>query len=145
MPEVRIKTDFGEIVIPFNEISELQKGLQDIEKVIQIVNAKIGKISKKPKVKTGFEDIYTINDDGSVSILKPAEKTENIGIVLFAYDPVPLKPKVIATYSGAKNAKDLLRKAKYFDKLEYGTYKLNAEGLTWIVNTVFPKLRANKR
>ena|SRR3990172_811803 len=143
MPEVRIKTDFGEIVIPYNNLSDLENGLKDIDKVIETVNAKVGKIKDKPKVKTGFEDIYRINDDGSVSILKPGSKTENIGIVLFAYDPTPLKVEIISLSSGVKKAQDFM-KGKYFDRLEYGYYKLNADGLFWVVNDVVPKLKKAK-
>jgi len=145
MPEVRIKTDYGEIVVPFTTISDLETGLKDIEKVNQIVNTNVGKIKRKPKVKTGFEDIYLINDDDSVSILKPGEKTENVGIVLFAYDPIPMKILDVKNYSGVKNAKENLNQAKYFDNVGKGLYKLNSTGLAWLVNSVFPKLRKNKK
>lgn len=145
MPEVRIKTDFGEIVIPYNNLSELESGLKEIDKVIEIVTAKVGTIKEKPKVKSGFEDIYIINDVGSVSILKPGSKTENIGIVLFAYDPTPLKVEFISNSSGVKNAADFLGKGKYFDRLEHGFYKLNSTGLNWIINEVLIKLRKNTK
>lgn len=141
--EVRIKTDFGEIVIPYNNVSDLEKELADVDKVIEVVSAKVGTIKEKPKVKPGFEDIYNINEDGSVSILKPGGKTENIGIVLFAYDPIPLKVEFIAKSSGVKKAKDFLR-GKYFDRLEHGHYKLNADGLSWIINQIIPTLRGGK-
>lgn len=143
MPEVIIKTDFGEIVVPYNNLSDLENGLKDIDKAIEIVNAKVGTIKAKQIVKAGFEDIYRINDDGSVSILKPGGKTENVGIVLFAYDPTPLKVEFIAKSSGVKNAKDFL-KGKYFDRLEHGYYKLNSDGLSWIINQIIPKLRGKK-
>ncbi|MEM3112539.1 MAG: hypothetical protein QXY90_05820 [Candidatus Anstonellales archaeon] len=146
MPEVRIKTDFGEISIPYTEVSDLEKGLANIDKVIEIVNSKTGTIKskEKPKVKLGFEDIYTINDDGSVSILKPGTKTENIGIVLFAYDPQPLKTDLISYSSGVTRSHDYMKGSKYFDRLEHGYYKLNAEGLSWIINEVVSKLRKPK-
>ena len=147
MPQVRIKTDFGEIVIPYNDISELQKGLNDIDKVIETVNTKFDLIKPKEslKVKQGFEDIYTINHDGTVSILKSGNKTENIGIVLFAYDPAPLKVKFVAESSGVIKAKDIIKDPKYFERKEYGSYKLNADGLKWITSVVIPKLRETKK
>lgn len=147
MPEVRIKTDFGEIVVPYNDLAELEKGLIDIDKVIELVNSKIGSITPKEKlkVKPGFDDIYIINHDGTVSILKPGNKTENIGIVLFAYDPTPLKVKFIASSSGVAKAKDILKSTKYFERKEHGLYKLNADGLTWITTKVIPNLRGEKR
>lgn len=143
MPEVRINTDFGEIVIPYNNVSELEKGLTDVDKVIETVNSRVGtvKSKEKPNVKPGFEDIYSINYDGSVSILKPGTKTEYIGIVLFAYNPTPLKVEFISNSSGVKNATDFLSKGKYFDRLEYGSYKLNSMGLNWIINEVVPALK----
>jgi hypothetical protein len=146
MSEVRIKTDFGDIVIPYTEVSDLEKGLVNIDKVIEVVNSKVGTIKsrEKPKVKPGFEDIYTINDDGSISIIKPGNKTENIGIVLFAYDPMPLKVQFIAKSSGVSKTRYILKSAKYFDRLEHGYYKLNADGLSWIVNDVVQKLRKPK-
>ncbi|WP_133124032.1 hypothetical protein [Nitrosotalea sinensis] len=143
MSEVRIRTEFGEVVIPYNEVSDLEKGLANIDKVIEIVNSKVGHLKgkEKPKVKFGFEDIYTINDDGSISILRPGTKTENIGIVLYAYDPKPLKTDLITLFSGVKQSQDYMRNSKYFDKLERGYYKLNAAGLSWIINEVVPKLK----
>lgn len=143
MQEVRIKTNFGEIVISYSNLSELENGLKEVDKVIEIVTTKIGTIKETPKVKTGFDDIYRINDDGSVSILKPGGKTEHVGIVMFAYDPTPLKVEFIAQSSGVRNAKDFL-KGKYFDRLEYGFYKLNSTGLNWIINEVVEKLRKSK-
>lgn len=146
MPEVRIKTDFGEIVIPYNEISDLEKGLANVDKIVETVNSKVGTIrsKEKPKIKPGFEDIYTINDDGSISILRPGTKTENIGIVLFAYDPKPLKTDFITLSSGVKQSQDYMKGSKYFDKLERGYYKLNADGLSWVINEMVPKLRKPK-
>lgn len=141
MPEVRIKTNFGEVMIPYTNLTDLKSHMKDIDKVIEFVNSQSlpGFDSKKIDVKPGFEKIYTINNDGSVSLLKAGTKTENIGIVLFAFDPEPLKVEVIKKYTSISKPSDFM-KGKYFNKLEHGSYKLSTEGLNWITGEIGPKL-----
>ena len=141
MPEVRIKTNFGEVVVPYTNLNDLKKNMNDIDKVIEYVNTQSlpGADSNSMNVKPGFEKIYTINNDDSLSLLKTGTKTENIGMVLFAFDPSPLKTEIITKYSGVKKPADFM-KGKYFQKLEFGSYKLSSEGLNWITGEVKPKL-----
>jgi len=149
MPEVRITTDFGEIVIPYNNLAELDAGLADVEKVVELVSSKLAGITiETRKPKRGYEDVYEINKDGSVSILKPGNNVENIGIVLFAYDPTPLKVEFIEHSSDVKDPQKTIGAKyyeKYFEKVRYGVYKLKADGLKWIVDDVIPKLRGTKQ
>lgn len=138
--ELIIKRGGFDVVVKFEKKEDLEVELKDIDEIIKTAEKFTIPSGPVAHVKPGFEDIYHRNSDGSVSILKPGGKTENVGIVLFAYDPEPLATELIGKYSGVKDCSRFLR-SKYFEKTSYGKYKLSAEGLAWLTGTVIPKIR----
>jgi hypothetical protein len=131
--EVRVRRGNFEIVIPFENENELKEGIDGLPGVFKIIEENVGNLAEESReVKAGWEQIYEVNKDGSVSIIAPpGDKTENIGIILFAYDPTPLSIKDISLWSGVKNATDFIR-GKNFERIGRGQCKLSSEGLKWI-------------
>ncbi len=152
MPEVRIKTDFGEVVIPYNNIEELENGLKEIEKVVELVSSKAANIIKKESVqqKTGFEDLFSLTSDGLVEIKKaPDSEVKTVALVLFAYHPNGASTKQISKSSGVGNVSSriLTHSAykKYFRKLGKKNYGLSQEGLEFVTKEIIPKLRGKEK
>jgi hypothetical protein len=148
MPEVRIKTSFGEVVIPYSSLEELEQGLTDLERVIQLVQSKTPNIvpPEPRRPKPGYEDIYTFTPSGRVELLvAPANRGELVGLVLFAHDPERIPTDVLEHEVGiAKVVSAVLtlpHYKKYFVRLDRGTYCLSPDGRTWIVTEVIPALR----
>jgi hypothetical protein len=146
MPEVRIKTDFGEVVIPYNNLSELELGLQDIDKVTELVAKKAGNVVKA-RTKTAFEDIFGFASGGLVELYKtPDTELKTVVLVLFAYHPAGATTEDIFKSSGVKDAARNYLTAggskKYFSKLSKGRYGLSQEGLVFATTRIIPELRS---
>jgi hypothetical protein len=148
MPEARIKTTFGEIVIPYTNLDDLGKGLADIDSVIKAVEVKVGNILPlEPRApKPGLEDIYRFTYSGRVELLgAPGKQTDTVGLVVFAHDPEPVPSAILEQETGVEGVvRNILTTGaykKYFLRLADGRYTLTPEGKTWVVEQVIPKLR----
>ena len=149
MPEVRIKTDFGEVVIPYNNMNELELGLQDLDKVIDTVSKKALNIVKT-KSKTGYEDIFGFTQDGLVDLYNaPSYALHRVILVLFAYHPRGATVEQVSKSSGVKQvARNYLTPSsyrKYFTKLSKDEYGLAQEGLSLVTSKIIPELRARMK
>jgi hypothetical protein len=148
MPEVRIKTSFGEVVIPYSNLEELEQGLRDVEEVIRLVQSKSSSIvpPEPRRPKPGYEDIYTFTASGRVELLvAPANRGEAVGLILFAHDPERIPTESLEQEAGIiEVVRTVLTNAyykKYFVRLDKGTYSLSPDGRAWIMNEVIPALR----
>lgn len=148
MPEVRIKVPFGEIVVPYSTVDELEAGLGDIKKVLETVQSKARNVTltepRNPKV--GFEDIYRFTPSGRVELLvAPGKQGESVGLVLLGHDPEPPKSDVLEEETGVqKVVRNVLTTGaykKYFIRLSDGRYTLTPEGKAWVADQVIPRLR----
>lgn len=152
MPEVRIKTDFGEVVIPYNNIDELREGMKNIEEVVELVNSRVNGIVQKEirKPKPGYEDLYSFTADGLVEILKtPDSELKTVIMVLFAYHPKGATIQQISESSGVRQVARKYLSAgsykKYFVKMSKDNYGLSQEGLEFATSRITPELRGTKQ
>lgn len=148
-----MKTLFGELVVYFDTVEELEKNLKDIDldTLADSINEKLGKVIVREirQPKPGFENIYRFTFNGLVELLKvPDSDPTTIGLVLFAYDPYPASTQQIALSSGVREASVVLgqpRNARYFNRVAKGLYSLTKEGKTWVLEEIVPKLRAKEK
>jgi len=148
MNEVRIKTGFGEVVVPYSKQEELEQGLADIGTVIKTVESKMGDVvpSEPRTPKPGFEDIYRFTPSGRVELLVATGRGETVALLLFAHGSDPVPPAQLEEESGVtKVVSNVLTTGaykKYFLRLENGNYTLTPEGRSWVVDQIIPKIRA---
>jgi hypothetical protein len=148
MPQVRIKTDFGEVVIPYSILEELDKDLDQLPAVIAQVKSKVAGIAsiEPRKPKPGCEEIYRFGPDGRLELFaKPDKKVALAALSLYAYDPQPLLASELETVTGLPDvARSVLRNgsnAKYFDPKPDGRWGLSLVGFQWVRSEVLPKLK----
>jgi hypothetical protein len=149
MSEVRIKTDFGEVAIPYSNVEELAKGLDELPAVVAQVRSKVGGIAsiETRKPKPGSEQIYRFGPDGKLELFaKPGTKVALAALTLYAYDPEALAASELEVVSGLP---DIVHKvlrggsnAKYFDLKPEGKWGLSTVGFQWVTDHVLPELKA---
>jgi hypothetical protein len=148
MAEARIKTTFGEIVVAYSSLDELNKALEDVPKAVALVQSKISGIvpaeSRKPK--PGCEHIYEFDSNGRLQLLKkPTKKVALAALALYASDPDPMSPSDLEFVTGlsevVKSVLGQTENKKYFVQKGDGKYGLTPFGFEWVPNKVTPTLR----
>lgn len=139
--QVRIKTDFGEIVIDFETEEELKNKINsiNIKNVSQIVGSVVEKSQAKIKVLGEFKDLYTVDDKGIRLLKFPKDKRDQIRLVLFLAG-IPLSAAEISYATGIKNPKSLT-KTKDFEQNSDGLVTINTDGRKEVVEKIIPILR----
>jgi hypothetical protein len=143
--EARIKTKFGELIIHFTDKKDLAKKLLLVTEITSTVEQSIGQmLMKEPaKVLQGFEDIYAIESDGTIKLLKyPKQKADVLRLALFV-SSVPLTPIQLKKVTGIDNPGSCM-KAKDFIENPDGTYTISSEARAEVMNKIIPSLRASK-
>jgi hypothetical protein len=143
--EARIKTKFGELIIHFTDKEDLAKKLFQVPEITSTVEQSIGQILIKepPKVLQGFEDIYAIESDGSIRLLKyPQQKAALLRLALFV-SPVPLTPIQLKKVTGIDNPGAYMT-TKDFIANPDSTYTLSSDARAEVVSKTIPSLRAQK-
>ena len=139
--EVKIKTDIGEFTIHFTNNEDLKTKLLQIAEFKRTIEESIGSIvvKEKPKTLSGLEDVYAIESDGSIKLLKyPKQKADVIRLALFL-SPVPLSTKAIEKITGIPNPLSCM-KAKDFIENSDG-YTISSEARAEVMNKIIPQLR----
>jgi len=149
--QVRIKREFGDLVIEYSTLEDLQSKLDEIEKVEQIVASKIGvSLSQygQRKPKPGYQDVYRFLPDGTVELLLfPTKKVQRAALVLFAYDqavPAAVIEKCTNIHKVISKVLTVTGSKEYFTRTKDGKYSLSPGGLTWVTSTLIPQLRQKK-
>jgi hypothetical protein len=148
MPQARIKTTFGEIVIPYSDVDELTKELEKLPKAIAMVQAKTTGLvpSESRKPKQGYEHLYEFDSNGRLRLLKkPSKQVALAALALWANDPDPLSPDDLELLTGitevVKSVLSQTNNKKYFVRREDGRYGLTPEGFEWVSTKVAPSLK----
>jgi len=142
--EVRVKTNLGEFTIHFTDNDDLKKKLSQIAEFRKTVEESIGSILVKEggKVLHGLEDVYAIEPDGAIKLLKyPKQKADIIRLALFL-SSVPLSTRAIEKVTGIDNPLACM-KAKDFIENPEG-YTISSEARTEVMNKIIPQLRESK-
>lgn len=149
MAEAIIKTNFGEIRIPYNNTNELKEALEQIEEQIRILSDATEMIapleSRAPK--PGFEKLYRFLGNGTVELFHYPQTLLHIVILaLFAYQPETVTAQKLEETT---NIKDVVGKVvgqtknkDYFRKVG-DTYGLSPEGVQLFIEKIKPLIDGN--
>jgi len=147
--EAQIKTRFGQLIIHFDNPTELVGRLKalDVTAINQAVEDHLSEvIIREPRqIKPVLAEICAFTPDGNLEFFKlPKEKLEVIGIVLYAFDPDLVDTGTVSKLAAAKAAEYVSKKQyqKYFEKIGHGRYRLTHEGKLWVINEIIPGLTA---
>lgn len=148
MNQARIKCDFGELVIEYSTLQELEAKLQEAKEAEQLVTSKIGTSlvhHAKREPKPGYEDVYRFLPDGTVELfLFPKKNVQKVALVLFAYDqavPVSVIEKCTNIPNVPSKVLNQMPNRKYLTRTTDGKYALSPDGVIWVTSTVIPNLR----
>lgn len=151
MHQVRIKRDFGELVIEYTDLQDLEEKLNELENTEQLVLSKVGGSLARHagrEAKPHYQDAYRFLSDGTVELLLlPTKNVQKVGLVLFAYDQavsVSAIEKCTSIQNVAANVLNSGPNKKYFIRTSEGNYALSPDGLTWVTSTVIPNLRKQR-
>jgi hypothetical protein len=139
--EIRVKTDIGEFTVHFTDNEDLKKKLSQIAEFKKTVEESIGSIlvKERPKVLSGFEDIYATESDGTVKLLKyPKQKADVIRLALFLSSS-PLSTRTIEKITGIDNPLAIMR-AKDFIETSEG-YTISSDARAKVMGEIIPQMR----
>ena len=148
MPQARIKTSFGEIVIPYSDVDELAKELERLPKAVALVQSKTGGLvpSESRKPRPGDENLYEFDSSGRLRLLKkPNKRVALAALALWANDPEPMTPNDLELVTGisdvVKSVLGQTNNKKYFVRRDDGRYSVSPEGFEWVATKVAPSVR----
>jgi hypothetical protein len=148
MQQARIKTTFGEIVIPYSDLDDLTKELEKLPKAIALVQAKTTGLvpTESRKAKPGYDQLYEFDSNGRLRLLKkPSKQVALAALTLWANDPDPMSPADLELVTGISEImKSVLGQTlnkKYFVRRADGKYGLTPEGFEWVSTKVAPSVK----
>ena len=150
MNQVRIKRDFGDVIIEYTDLEDLERKLDEVKKVEELVTSRVAPTSlhAQRQPKPGYEDIYRFLPDGTVELLVfPKKKVHQVALVLFAYGqriPSSLIEKCTNIRNVASNVLTTGGNKKYFNRTKDGKYSLSSEALELVTSVVVPRLQGKK-
>jgi len=142
MPQIRIKMNYGEIVLDFSDNKDLRVQLDkiDFKKLESLVTTKIPLVKKHATIIEEFKDLYMIDSAGNVMLKKiPKQKTDTIKLVVFLANR-PLNTSEIKAATGITNPKSYMNlKREYI--VEGDFFSLKADARVEVTKTIIPELR----
>ncbi|MHB8602820.1 MAG: hypothetical protein ACYC6W_03155 [Nitrosotalea sp.] len=143
MNQARIKTEFGEIVIEFTDESDLNNKIEtlNVNKIIQTINEKINTIKMPIQVMEEFKDLYTVDSQGIRLLKYPAEKSDQIRLILFLSGR-SLTPAELKYATGIDNPTSLTA-SKGFQKIG-NTVTIDSEVRKLVLEKIIPEVRGKK-
>jgi len=148
MKEARIKTSFGELVIPYADLDELTRALEDVPKAVALVQSRTTGLvpSEGRKPKPGFEHIYEFDANGKPRLLKkPGVKVALAALALYASDPDAMTPSEVELVTGiseiVKSVLGQTKNRRYFVQRPDGKYGLSPTGFAWVSKKVADSLK----
>ena len=148
MNEARIKTSFGEIVIPYSNLDELKKALDEMPGSISLIQSKtvglVATAERKPK--PGLETIYDYDANGRLRLLKkPTSGVALAALALYLNDPEQMTAADLESVTGIVDvSSSVIRQTnnkKYFMDKKDGRFGISPDGFQWVANKVIPGLK----
>jgi hypothetical protein len=138
--QARIKTNFGDLTILFDNENDLKDALENASKLAEIINEKAASLGILPETITGFEDISSIGSNGVPRLQKhPKKKSDTAKLVLFlASKPLDMNQWKEAT--GISNPLAYVNKGDLIKNPD-GRYSLEASARIYVIEKVIPSLR----
>jgi hypothetical protein len=148
MPQARIKTTFGEVVIPYSDVDELARELEKLPKVVALVQSRTGSLvpSESRKPRPGDEALYEFDASGRLRLLKkPNKQVALAALALWANDPEPMAPNDLELVTGipdvVRSVLSQTNNRKYFVRRDDGRYGVSLEGFEWVTRKVAPSAK----
>ncbi len=140
--EAHINTRFGELVVHFNDRSDLTTKLEDAALLIQTIESKTAEFALiSESTVMGLEGICTTTPAGLPRILVyPKTDSDKVRLALYA-SKGPLSSEEITTVTGVRNP-TALRVMKFDEVNRFGDkFILSGKGRTVVATRVLPNLR----
>lgn len=146
--ELRVKKGEIEIAIQFETTEELQKKLEDFDKILTVVQEKLGvSFESKKIIRKDLEGICDFDNNHVVLIKSPTSKVKKVCLVMYAHGPTGATLDEIALESGISNpSKNVINAGSnktYFRKLSKGQYALTDKGISFVTSEILPELKGN--
>lgn len=145
MTEAKVNTSFGEILISYNNIEELQASLAGLEEQIKLISEATKKIVPQAQrlPKNSYENAYRFSPSGSVELMYiPPVSLHLVAFAMFAYYPEPVTTAELEKVTGIS---DIVSKVlgqtmnkKFFRKVDNSLYGLSQDGLKLVVEKIQP-------
>jgi hypothetical protein len=146
--ETRIRTKFGEILVNFDSVEDLNKNLDalDLNAVSKTVEEKLKSvIVREPRqAKPNWHEVYRFTPQGDVELLRtPPSAPMTIGLLLYASDPDPVSSEIIFSSTGIRAGDYVSQTAykKYFDRTPDDKLVLTHPGRLWVETEVASKVK----
>ena len=145
MTEAKINTSFGEILISYNSIEELQASLAGLDEQIRLISEATNQIipltPRTPKI--GYENAYRFSPSGSVELMYiPPASLHLAALAMFAYYPEPVTTAELEKVTGINDiVGKVLRQTmnkKLFRKVDNSLYALSQDGLKLVTEKIKP-------
>lgn len=143
MPQAKIKTDYGELVIDFIDDNDLKTKLESVnfDKINEMITSKAG-ITKQIEIIQEFKDLYTRDRNGLRLLKYPKDKSDQLRLAIFLAGR-PLTQSELFHATGIKNPK-AYTVANDFEKVE-GSVSIKSEGRKYVVEKIIPTIRAENK
>jgi hypothetical protein len=145
--EARIKTKFGELTIRFTDKPDLEEKLKQVPEFATTIENSIGSILlKEPeKVIPGLEDIYAIQSDGMIKLLKIPKKNDAEHLRLVAFlSTGPLKPAQMREITGIDKPVASISSGDFIENSD-GSYTLGARARAQVISKTIPSLKSKEK
>ena len=143
--EARINTKFGQLVIHFNDQSDLAAKMKDANTIVLAIESKSADFAIVKEVSvSGLEGICTITPEGLPHIIVyPESDSDKVRLALFA-SRRPLSTEEITNVTGVRNP-TALRFMKFDEVIRTDDkFSLSGKGRTIVATKLLPTLRSTK-
>lgn len=142
MPQLRIKTYYGEVLIDFTDAKDLQARLDriDFRELENLISSRIPQTSKNTAILDEFKDLCAMDATGKIILKKiPKQKTDAIKLTIFLANRA-LNTLEIKIATGIKFPKSYMNVKKDFIP-DGDRFSLQLGARHEVSNRIIPQLR----